>query len=324
MNEILNELTNYGIIPVVKIENIEDALPLGKALIDGGLPIAEITFRTKAAEAVIKILSKELPELIVGAGTVLSIDQAKKAVQAGAKFIVSPGFSDDVVKYCVDNNIPITPGICTPSDIERALKYDLSILKFFPAEASGGLSMLKAMSAPYSSIKFIPTGGIDQNNINAYLSFDKVLACGGSWMVKSNLISEKKFDEIEKLTKEAVYTMLGFEFAHLGINEENEKKANDTAKFFNTFFNFQINDGASSIFMNRDFEIMKNPYLGKHGHIAIFTNDIHRAIFYLDKIGLKEQKDTRKDKNGKLIASYVEGEVSGFAIHLLQKQFLNS
>ncbi|GAG19057.1 unnamed protein product, partial [marine sediment metagenome] len=222
MNETLEKIGELGIVPVVKIEKAEDALPLGKALIDGDLPIAEITFRTSAAEESIKSLTGELPNLLVGAGTVLTIQQVKKAVSAGAKFIVSPGFNPRVVDYCIENGIPVTPGINNPTQIEMALMRGIEVVKYFPAEASGGLALLKSMSAPYTGIKFIPTGGINQNNLCSYLSNNKVLACGGSWMVKADLISSGSFSEITRITKEAISTMLGFEFAHLGINEENK------------------------------------------------------------------------------------------------------
>jgi len=319
MNETLERIGELGIIPVVKIEKAEDAFPLGRALIDGDLPIAEITFRTSAAEESIKTLTKELPNLLVGAGTVLTIEQAKKAVSAGAKFIVSPGFNPRVVDYCIENGIPITPGINNPTQIEMALERRIEVVKFFPAEASGGLSLLKSMSAPYSRIKFIPTGGINLDNLTSYLSNKKVHACGGSWMVKADLISSGNFDEITRLTREAVSTMLGFEFAHLGINEENKDKALNSANLFSHLFYFPIKEGTSSIFAGPGFEVIKNKFLGEHGHIAIATNDIYRTINYLKTKGVSVLPETAKEKDSKLKAIYIAQEVSGFAIHLLQK-----
>jgi len=319
MNKVLERIGELGITPVVKIEKPEDALSLGRALLVGDLPIAEITFRTSAAEESIKILTKELPELLVGAGTVLTVEQAKKAVSAGAKFIVSPGFNPRVVDYCIENSIPVTPGINNPTQIEMALERGIEIVKFFPAEASGGLSLLKSMSAPYTNIKFIPTGGINQNNLCSYLSNDKVLACGGSWMVKLDLISSGNFDEITRLTREAISTILGFEFAHLGINEESRDKALNSANLLSHLFNFPSKEGTNSIFAGSTFEIMKNKYLGKHGHIAIATNDIHRAIAYLKKKDILVLPETAKEKDGKLKAIYIAQEISGFAIHLIQK-----
>jgi len=319
MNETLEKIGELGIVPVVKIEKAEDALPLGKALIDGDLPIAEITFRTSAAEESIKSLTKELPNLLVGAGTVLTVEQAKKAVSAGAKFIVSPGFNPKVVDYCIENSIPVTPGINNPTQIELALEKGLEVVKFFPAEASGGLSLLKSMSAPFSGIKFIPTGGINQNNLCSYLSYNKVHACGGSWMVKPELISSGNFAEITRLTKEAISTMLGFEFAHLGINEKSEDKALNSANLLSRLFYLPVKEGTSSFFADSVFEVIKSQYLGEHGHIAIATNDIYRAIAYLKKKGISVLPETAKEKDGNLKAIYIDQEISGFAIHLLQK-----
>jgi len=319
MNKTLEKIGELGIIPVVKIEKAEDALPLGKALINGDLSITEITFRTSAAEESIKILTKELPNFLVGAGTVLTVKQAKKAVSAGAKFIVSPGFNSKVVDYCIENNVPVTPGINNPTQIEMALEKGLEVVKFFPAEASGGLALLKSMSAPFSEIKFIPTGGINQNNLCSYLFYNKVHACGGSWMVKPDLISSGNFAEITRLSQEAVSIMLGFEFAHLGINEENKDKALNSVNLLSRLFYFPVKEGDSSIFVGSTFEVIKNHHLGKHGHIAIATNNIHRAIAYLKKKDILVLPKTAKEKDGKLKAIYLAQEVSGFAIHLLQK-----
>ena len=319
MNEILEKIGEIGIVPVVKIEKAEDALPLGRALIDGDLPIAEITFRTSAAEESIKNLTKELPELLVGAGTVLTVEQAKKAVSAGAKFIVSPGFNSKVVDYCIENSIPVTPGVNNPTQIEMALERGIKLVKFFPAEASGGLALLKSMSAPYNEIKFIPTGGINPDNLCDYLSHPKVHAIGGSWMVKADLISSGNFYEVTRITRETISTMLGFEFAHLGINEENEDKALNSASLLSHLFCFPLKEGTISIFAGPGFEVTKKKYPGEHGHIAIATNYINRAIAYLKKKGISVLPETAKEKDGKLKAVYIAQEVSGFAIHLLQK-----
>jgi 2-dehydro-3-deoxyphosphogluconate aldolase / (4S)-4-hydroxy-2-oxoglutarate aldolase len=202
--EVLQRIEAIRLVPVIKIENVADAIPLGEALLAGGLPVAEVTFRTEAAEEAIRTLYNTYSELLVGAGTVLSIDQVKRAVDAGAKFIVSPGFNPTVVEYCVGEGIPVTPGINNPTGIEMGLELGLSVLKFFPAEASGGLTLLKAMSAPYANVRFMPTGGITTQNLQTYLGFDRVLACGGSWMVKTDLIANGEFDQISALCREAV------------------------------------------------------------------------------------------------------------------------
>lgn len=229
MNEVLEKIQKIGIVPVVVLDDAKDAAPLAKALCEGGLPCAEVTFRTAAAEESIRIMAKEFPDMLVGAGTVLTTEQVDRAVNAGAKFIVSPGLNPTVVKYCVDRGIPVTPGTSNPSDVEMAISLGLDVVKFFPAEQAGGINMIKAMAAPYTQMKFMPTGGINAKNINSYLAFDKILACGGSWMVKKDLVAAGEFDKIRDLTKEAVQTMLGFELAHIGINCENEEQADQTA-----------------------------------------------------------------------------------------------
>ncbi len=202
MDPILEKIQQIRLVPVVAIDNADDTEGLCSALVAGDIPCAEITFRTAAAPEAIRIAAKN-PDMLVGAGTVLSIDQAKQAVDCGAKFIVSPGFSPKVVQWCLDNNVPVTPGTCTPTDIQMAVDFGLEVVKFFPAESYGGLSTLKALAAPYTKMKFMPTGGITTKNVTEYLAFNKVIACGGSWMVKGELITGKKFDEITAISKEA-------------------------------------------------------------------------------------------------------------------------
>ena len=204
MNEVLEKIQEIGIVPVVVLDDAKDAAPLAKALCEGGLPCAEVTFRTAAAEESIRIMSEQFPEMLVGAGTVLTTEQVDRAVAAGAKFIVSPGMNPRIVKYCVEKGILITPGCANPSDIEQALENGLDVVKFFPAEPAGGLKMIKAMAAPYVGVKFMPTGGINQNNVKDYLAYDRILACGGSWMVKGDLVAAGEFDKIKELAAEAV------------------------------------------------------------------------------------------------------------------------
>ena len=203
MNDTLKQIGTTGIVPVVVLNKVSDAEPLAEALIKGGLPCAEVTFRTDAAEESIRAISKKFPDMFVGAGTVLTTEQVDRAIGAGAKFIVSPGLNPKVVEYCIKKGYPITPGIMTPTELEVALGFGLDVVKFFPAENAGGLKMIKAMSAPYTMMKFMPTGGINATNVRDYLACDKILACGGSWMVKGDLINAGNFEEIEKLTREA-------------------------------------------------------------------------------------------------------------------------
>ncbi len=204
MNEILEKIGELGIVPVVVLDDAKDAEPLAEALIAGGLPCAEVTFRTAAAEESIRIMAEKFPEMLIGAGTVLTTEQVDRAVAAGAKFIVSPGLNPKIVAYCVDKGIPITPGTSNASDIEAALEFGLDVVKFFPAEPAGGLKMIKALAAPYVGVKFMPTGGINAENVKAYLAYDRILACGGSWMVKGELVKNGEFDKIREMTAEAV------------------------------------------------------------------------------------------------------------------------
>ena len=203
MTDVLTRIEEIGIIPVVVLDRTEDAIPRADALIKGGLPCAEVTFRTAAAEESIRLMSEKFPDMLIGAGTVLTTEQVDRAVAAGASFIVSPGTNPKVVKYCRDKNIPIVPGVCTPTEVEAALELGLDTLKFFPAEPAGGLKMIKAMAAPYTTVRFMPTGGIGADNVGEYLSYNRIIACGGSWMVKGDLIKSGRFDEIERLTREA-------------------------------------------------------------------------------------------------------------------------
>lgn len=203
MSTVAEKIAELGVVPVVVLEDAKDAAPLAKALVEGGLPCAEVTFRTAAAEESIKLMTAEYPDMFVGAGTVLTIDQVDRAVAAGAKFIVSPGFDPEIVDYCMEKNIPVFPGCVSPSEVAQAVKRGLKVVKFFPAEQAGGLAMLKAMAAPYTMLKFMPTGGINTKNLKEYLGFSKILCCGGSWMVKGDMIKNKEFDKITEMTREA-------------------------------------------------------------------------------------------------------------------------
>lgn len=320
MNDILKKIQALGIVPVVKIDDVEKAAPLAKALCEGGLPCAEVTFRTAEAEEAIRRMAEAYPDMLLGAGTVLTTEQVDKAVAAGAKFIVSPGLNEKIVQYCIEKGVPITPGTANPSDVEKAIELGLDVVKFFPAEAAGGLNMIKSMAAPYVNMKFMPTGGINAKNLNDYLAFDRIIACGGSWMVKPELVEAGDFDAIRELTREAVQKMLGFEIAHVGINGKNEEEANAIGATFGKLFGFENKVGNSSVFAGKGIEVMKSPYLGKNGHIAIGTNHINRAVSYLESLGCEFDMSTAKYKaNGKLNAVYLKGEFGGFAVHLVQK-----
>jgi 2-dehydro-3-deoxyphosphogluconate aldolase/(4S)-4-hydroxy-2-oxoglutarate aldolase len=203
-SDLLLQIEEKKIVPVVKLDRVSDAKPLGEALVEGGLPVAEITFRTDAAEESIKEMIKAFPAMLVGAGTVVNVEQAKRAVDAGVAFIVSPGINRQVIEFAINNGIAIFPGICTPSEVMIAMEYNLPVVKFFPAMQYGGLDAIKALAAPFPDLRFMPTGGISSENILSFLKFKKIIACGGSWMVKDSLIKDGDFERIKTLTKEAV------------------------------------------------------------------------------------------------------------------------
>lgn len=317
--EMIEQLSLAGLVPVIKVEDAADAVPLCKALSDGGLPVAEITFRSDAAEEAIRRVHAELPEVILGAGTVLTREQVDRAVNAGATYIVSPGLNADIVKYCREKGVPIVPGCANPSDIEVALSLGLKTVKFFPAEALGGLPLIKAMAAPYGNVTFLPTGGVNEKNLNEYLSFSKVVACGGSWMVPSDAVNAKDWKRIENLTRSAVTLMLGLELKHVGINSGSPENAAKEAELLFKLLGWPVKDGNSSMFVGEGFELMKKPFRGTHGHIAIACNSIRRARWHLERRGFTFDDASAAVKDGKLKAIYMNEEIAGFAFHLFQK-----
>lgn len=320
MNDILKKIHLCGIVPVVKIKNADNAVALANALLRGGLNTIEITMRTDAAEDAIKAISDACPDMLVGAGTVHSAEQADRAVKAGAKFIVSPGFNADTVKHCKEIGVTIVPGVSTCGEMEQALALGLDTVKFFPAEAAGGAKFLKSIASPYKELSFMPTGGIDQNNMMSYLSLSNVTACGGSFMVKESLIDNGNFDEIERLTREAVKIMLGLEIKHVGINCADRANADDTAAKLCGFFGVDEDVHSSATFAGTLFEVMHSPFRGKNGHVAVGTNFADRARAHLEAIGIEFDESTAKYANdGKLKVVYTKDDIGGFAFHLLQK-----
>lgn len=240
--EIIKRIQALGVVPVIAINDVENAVPLAKALVRGGLPAAEITFRTDCAAEAISRIRAQVPEMLVGAGTVLTEAQVDGAIEAGSEFIVTPGFNPAIVRYAISKGAIIMPGTATPGEMEQAMSLGLDVVKFFPAEQNGGVAKLKAVAAPYSKLRFMPTGGVNEKNISAYLSFDKIIACGGTWMVKKELIDAKNWDEIERLTRAAVAAAQGIEFRSadaeavtLAVNNVDRAKA----YFANTGFKYE-------------------------------------------------------------------------------------
>jgi len=319
MNDVLKRIGDIGLVPVVVIDDAELAVPAAKALIDGGLEIMEITMRTDQGISAIGKVSKAFPDMLVGAGTVLSIEKAKESVDAGAKFIVSPGLNPELIEWCQDKNVAITPGAVTPTEIQQALKFNLTILKFFPGNIFGGIEGCKALYGPYRMVKFIPTGGVNKENLADFASKSYIHAVGGSWLCKAADINNKNFNRITRTVKESIDILLGFELAHIGINTDSEQESLDIVGFFSGAFGFNLKKGNSSNFSGTGIEVNKFKGLGAMGHIAIKTNSIARAVYYLGEKGYKVDWATRKGTEQKTITVYLENEIGGYAVHLLQK-----
>lgn len=320
MKDIMDIVYGTGLVPVIALNDSTKAADLAKALCAGGIPVAEVTFRTDSALQIMKEMTQNVPETIVGAGTVHNVEQAQSAIDAGAKFIVTPGFAPAVVKWCIDNNIPVFPGCSSASDIESAIEFGLKTVKFFPAESSGGVKAIKALSGPYHDIKFMPTGGINENNVGDYLSLDNVVACGGSWMVPQDLIEKGDFAQITALCKEAIRKAFGFELLHVGLNTKDAEDASNVANGFADLLSLPVIEYPGAFFAGTLFEIVKGPFLGDKGHIAIQTNNIEHAVEHFQVKGAEIDMSTavRNDK-GQLIAIYFKDQIGGFAVHLRRK-----
>ncbi len=320
MNPILEKVYQIGIVPVIAFNSVDEALPLCKALADGGLPAAEVTFRTACAEECIRKIHDEMPEMLLGAGTVLTTDQADRAIAAGASFIVAPGFDPNVTKHVLDKGCLMMPGTASSGEMQQAMNMGCEVVKYFPAEANGGVAMLKNIGAALKTAKWMCTGGVNAKNVNDYLGYDQIIAVGGTWMCKSDVIKAGQWDKITAMCQEAVDVMLGLELAHIGINSENEEEAMATANMLSSLLSKKVAVGNSSVFVgNKEFEIMKKPGRGKNGHIAIACNNVDRAIYHLTRRGVKFDLSSMVNKNGKNIACYLADEVAGFAIHLVQR-----
>ena len=317
--DVLKRLAQSGVVPVVVLEDAKDAVPTAKAMLAGGIDVMEITFRTAAAADSIKAVAQECPDVVVGAGTVVNLEQCKLAVECGAKFIVSPGYDEETVAWCCDNGIPVTPGCVTPTEIMMALKHGLKVLKFFPANVYGGLSAIKSLAGPFGGVKFIPTGGVNAQNLAEFISSPYIHAVGGSWICPKADIAAGNFDKITALCKEARKSLLGFEVAHIGINCPDADASAAVCDTLNSAFGFETKLGNSSNFSTPAIEVMKSNYLGEKGHIAVRTNRIDIAIAELEKAGYAVDPETAKYKGDRMIAVYLKQEFGGFAVHLLQK-----
>lgn len=316
--DALKRLAQSGIVPVVVLEDAKQAVPTAKAMLAGGIDVMEITFRTAAAADSIRAVAEECPDMLVGAGTVNTLEQCKLAVDRGAKFIVSAGYDEEVVSWCCDNNIAVTPGCVTPTEIMMALKHGLKVLKFFPANIYGGLSAIKALAGPFVGVKFIPTGGVNAQNVAEFISSPYIHAVGGSWVCSKADISAGNFEKITELCKEARRNLLGFELAHIGINTPDADASLEVCQEFRDAFGFSIKQGNSSNFASPGVEVLKTMFKGANGHIAIRTNKMTPAIAEMERRGFALDMDSVADKDN-IKAVYFKKEIGGFAIHLLQK-----
>lgn len=318
--DILKRISEIGIIPVIAFNRVEEAVPLCRALVAGGLPAAEVTFRTACAEECIRTIAQEVPEMLLGAGTVLTIDQADRAMDAGARFIVAPGYDPKVTQHVIDRGGIMMPGTATAGEMQQAMNQGCQVVKFFPAEANGGVAMLKNIGAALKSCKWMCTGGVNAKNVNDYLGYPQIVAVGGTWMCKGDMIKAGKWEEITALCQEAVKTMLGFTLKHIGINCAGAEEAEETAKALSALFGFPYKAGNSSDFAGTAVECCKVKKPGTMGHIAIGANDVDRAVYHLGRQGVKFL-DTDKvvdEATGKTKAVYLADEFCGFAIHLVK------
>lgn len=309
--DMFKTIYELGIIPVVAIDDADKAVPLAKALSEGGLPAAEITFRTAAAEESIRRIVAECPDVLVGAGTVLTKEQADRAVAAGAKFIVTPGFNPEMIAYIKSLGIPMMPGAATPGEMEQAMSMGLNNIKFFPAEANGGVAKLKALAGPYQAAKWMPTGGVNAKNLNDYLSFDRIIACGGTWLATGADIAESNWDGITKKCKEAVKTMLGFELRKVCIYGDSAN-AEKNAKLVASLFGFDCTETecgvqAGCVCFGKEESDAK-------GCIVINTLNGNRAMAYLKRMGAEIDPDIWYDKKGNVSCFGLKDTIAGFEI----------
>ena len=321
MNAVLKTISKIGIVPVIALDDAKKAVPLAKALVAGGLPAAEITFRTAAAEEAIRAIKAEVPEMLVGAGTVTSKERLDRALAAGSEFIVTPGFNPDTVKYGIDKGALMLPGTATGGEMEQAMALGLEAVKFFPAEDNGGIKKLKAMAGPYRELMWMPTGGVNTKNMMDYLSFPQIIACGGTWMVKKDLIEGACWDEITAICRDAVKVMLGIELAHVGVNTESREEAERLAKLVSGMMGLSTRDTGKSWFAcDNGIEFMSRKGPGTMGHIGFKTNSVERAMYHLGLQGIEfdESSITYTEKGAPRFV-YFKGEFGGFAIHLVNR-----
>ena len=318
---LLERIKKIGLIPVVAFEDADQAAPAARAMLDAHLDIIEITMRTAAGIESIKRVNAQYPQMIIGAGTVLTLEKAKESVDAGARFVVMPGYQEDIVDWCIGNDILVFPGCVTPAEIQMALQKGLKVLKFFPADVYGGIKALRALNGPFgpAGVSFIPTGGVDLTNLAEFVQAPFIAAIGGSFLCSSKQLKDGDYAGISKSVAASIDIMLGFELGHVGFNTESAESSEAIAKTLVDAFHFPYLPGNSANFAGAAVEVVKGAGLGDHGHVAIKTNSIDRAVYYLEKRGFAVDPSTAKSKGGKTTAVYLKDPIGGYAFHLLQK-----
>ncbi len=316
-----NNYDQTGILPVINIPHASLAVDVAAALRRGGVNAIEVTLRSADSLKSIQTIKSAFPDMTVGAGTVLDTDAVDKAIGNGADYIVSPGYDDDVVAYCIKRGIQIVPGCVSPSEIQKAVNHGLRVLKFFPAELNGGIEAIQLLSGPFPGVKFIPTGGITFENLGKYLKSKKVVACGGSYMATKTQIENGDYDAITTACKKAVDISLGFSLAHIGINCDGEENATAQAEAISKIFRIKPRSLTGAVFAGDAVEAVISGGLGTHGHIGFYTNSIARAMAYFEAMGIPLHKDgIKRNQNGEIICVYLKDEIGGFALHVVERK----
>lgn len=313
-------IESTGILPVIKIEEPETAVELAAAIRAGGINAIEVTVRNDSALESLARIKAAFPDMMAGAGTVTNVGMVKAACGAGADFIVSPGFGKEMVEYCLADGIPVTPGCATPSEIQAAQELGLRVVKLFPANRCGGVGAIKDLSGPFGRMKFVPTCGINYDNLSEYLSCPAVAAVGGSFMAKADVIARHDWQTVTDNCRRAVELSLGFELAHVGMNCAGRDEAAALADELNRRFPMGVRPGGKSTFVGTAVELMHIPYYGTHGHIGFRTNSVARAKAYFESHGIAINAESiGYDAKGQMNFFYLADEVGGFALHVVGK-----
>ena len=316
---VLEMIENTGILPVINITDIDIAIPLAQTFTDCGIQAMEITLRNEKSLDALRLIKNEYPKMGILAGTVLSVEQAEQAINSGTDGIVMPGYDDEIIDYAIKNNIPVVPGCVTAADIQKGIKKGLRLFKFFPAEQSGGIAALKLLSGPFKGVKFLPTGGINYDNLGTYLKNDFIMACGGSYMADAKTLKEKNFEKIKENCMKAVDISLNFKLAHIGINNDSDAEAYGTAEAISSVFGFNVRKCSNSTFAGDAVECMNNRRFGEKGHIGISANSIKRAMAYLSARGIEfDESSIKRDGDNNINCIYLKKQINGFALHIVK------